>query len=56
MTSPIRSCARGVWSLDTPDDPHLGTAEMVEPSAGLLDRAQAGFARFTGMDEDPSDA
>lgn len=55
MTSTIRSCARGVWSIDTPDDPHsLGMAEVREPSADLLDRAQVGFARFTGADEDES--
>lgn len=29
----------------------MGTAEVVEPSADLLDRAQAGWARFTGEDE-----
>ncbi|MFE2283108.1 hypothetical protein ACFXDJ_02875 [Streptomyces sp. NPDC059443] len=57
MTSMIRSCARGVWSIDTPDDPHgLGMAEVREPSADLLDRAQVGFARFAGTDEDTSDA
>ncbi|WP_330296988.1 hypothetical protein [Streptomyces sp. NBC_00503] len=52
-----RNCAHGVRSIDTPDDPHgLGLAEVAEPSADLLDRAQAGWARFTGMDGDESDA
>lgn len=55
MTSPIHSCARGVWSLDTPDDTRMGMAEVVEPSADLLDRAQAGWERFSGTDGGESD-
>ncbi|WP_168714028.1 hypothetical protein [Streptomyces sp. A1136] len=53
MTSPI---PRGVLCLDTPDDPRIDTAVVYQPSADLLERAHAGWQRFTGSGEDEPDA
>ncbi|MFG2877421.1 hypothetical protein ACGFYU_20915 [Streptomyces sp. NPDC048337] len=52
----IRSCARGVLCIDTPDDPSPGLTPVPEPSADLLDRARVGWERFIGADEEPADA
>ncbi|MFD8631963.1 hypothetical protein [Streptomyces sp. NPDC059533] len=51
----IRSCARGVLCIDTPDDPSPGLTPVPEPSSDLLDRARVGWERFIGTDEDPAD-
>ncbi|MEW2140324.1 hypothetical protein AB0892_27655 [Streptomyces sp. NPDC005409] len=57
MTSRNTSrCAHGVLSLDTPDDVLSGVRAMGEPSTELLDRARVGWERFTGADEEQSDA
>ncbi|MEU4731168.1 MULTISPECIES: hypothetical protein [unclassified Streptomyces] len=57
MTSPTTPrCTHGVLSLDTPDDVLSGVRTMGEPSAELLDRARVGWERFTGADEEQSDA
>ncbi|AZM91423.1 hypothetical protein [Streptomyces sp. W1SF4] len=40
--------SRDVLSLDTPDDTTMGLAALPLPSADLLDRARAGWERFTG--------
>lgn len=51
MTSPT---PRGVWSLDTPDDPGVGFAALHQPSSGLLDRARVGRERFNSATSEES--
>lgn len=47
MTSRImRSCARDLLGIDTPDDPLVAVASVGGPSAELLDRARSGWERF----------
>ncbi|MET9320173.1 hypothetical protein ABZX75_08315 [Streptomyces sp. NPDC003038] len=48
-------CTHGVLSLDTPDSVRWGVFTVGEPSQDLLDRAYAGWIRFTGADEESSD-
>ncbi|MEU6755781.1 hypothetical protein [Streptomyces sp. NPDC046685] len=57
MTSPTTPrCTHDVLSLDTPDDIPWGVRTVGDPSAELLDRARIGWERFTGADEEQSDA
>jgi hypothetical protein len=42
--------------LDTPENPRIDTAVVCQPSAELLDRALAGWQRFTGNGEEQPDA
>ncbi|PWK61887.1 hypothetical protein BCL76_12525 [Streptomyces sp. CG 926] len=56
MTSRIsQRCAHGVLSIDNPDETRLDMRTVGEPSAELLDRAMAGWERFTGADEEQPD-
>ncbi|MCX5381369.1 hypothetical protein [Streptomyces sp. NBC_00091] len=55
MTGPMRSCARDVLSIETPDDPLAGVAAVAEPSADLLDRARRGWERFLGTCSEAAD-
>lgn len=42
----IRSCTRGVLSIDTPDGLSWGVLTVGEPSPELLDRALVGWERY----------
>lgn len=52
----IHSYVRGLWGIETPDDPYTRVATLSEPSVELLDRALAGWERFTGSQERQADA
>ncbi|MFI8504635.1 hypothetical protein ACIGFK_39935 [Streptomyces sp. NPDC085524] len=51
----IHSYARGVHSIDIPDDPGQSVVAIPEPSQELFDRALVGWERFTSVAEKPSD-